>query len=340
MSTVPLPTPTQHALHLLQQYPHKFALSHNSVVEITQAVTHRWQTPHGNSQDWENALKNIRRFSHNCETNLSISDSIKVQNLSPHQQPNDLDYLKYLRQALMKLHPWRKGPFEYLQVFIDSEWQSQQKWLRITDANIDLTNKRILDIGCGNGYYAWRMLQAKARSIIGIDSSLIMHYQFDVFKFHKHTAPISLLPIRFEQLPASIKHLDIIFSMGVLYHHKQPLKHFLDIHQRLTNQGKLILETLILNRCDKKNLIPKERYAKMKNVYIIPTTAQLLEWLQQSNYRNIVIHSIQKTTTQEQRSTEWMTNQSLADFLNPQDSNQTVENHPAPTRILLEATKN
>ena len=51
-----------------------------------------------------------------------------------------------LRQHLMALHPWRKGPLELGGVMIDTEWRSDRKWERIRPY-LDLNGKRILDIG-------------------------------------------------------------------------------------------------------------------------------------------------------------------------------------------------
>jgi len=47
-----------------------------------------------------------------------------------------------LEQALLGLHPWRKGPFTLSGVLIDSEWQSQLKWARLQDHI-----QRLSDIG-------------------------------------------------------------------------------------------------------------------------------------------------------------------------------------------------
>jgi len=45
------------------------------------------------------------------------------------------------------------------------------------------------------------------------------------------------------------------------------------------------------------------------------------------------------TSTDEQRRTSWMTSESLAEFLDPQDASKTVEGYPAPLRAVLVATK-
>ena len=41
-----------------------------------------------------------------------------------------------------------------------------------------LQGKRVLDVGCGNGYYLWRMRGAGARGVIGIDPNWLFFCQF------------------------------------------------------------------------------------------------------------------------------------------------------------------
>ena len=45
------------------------------------------------------------------------------------------------------------------------------------------------------------------------------------------------------------------------------------------------------------------------------------------------------TSVEEQRATDWMTYQSLKDFLDPNDPTKTIEGYPAPMRATLIATK-
>jgi len=52
-----------------------------------------------------------------------------------------------------------------------------------------------------------------------------------------------------------------------------------------------------------------------------------------------MMYYINDTLTGEQRSTAWMTNESLEDYLDPNDPTKTVEGYPAPKRALLIATK-
>ena len=45
------------------------------------------------------------------------------------------------------------------------------KWARISSVLGSLQNKKVLDVGCGNGDYMWRMLDKGASLVLGIDPS-------------------------------------------------------------------------------------------------------------------------------------------------------------------------
>ena len=51
--------------------------------------------------------------------------------------------------------------------------------------------------------------------------------------------------------------------------------------------------------------------------------------------KNVRIADVTKTTTDEQRSTNWMTFESLPDYLNKENHNLTIEGHPAPIRAII-----
>ena len=54
--------------------------------------------------------------------------------------------------------------------------------------------------------------------------------------------------------------------------------------------------------------------------------------------RDIEVIDTSVTTTAEQRSTEWMTFESLREALDPVDASRTVEGLPAPRRVVVTAT--
>ena len=243
-----------------------------------------------------------------------------------------------LREALLALHPWRKGPFDLFGITIDSEWRSDLKWSRVEGAIAPLTGRRVLDVGCGNGYYAWRMLGAGASFVLGVDPAVRCLAQFRACKRFMPAAPVLLLPLGSEDLPSETHCFDTVFSMGVLYHRRDPVAHLRELRSQLRAGGELVLETLYVEDGEGAMLTPGGRYAKMRNVWSIPRCDTLLEWVQKAGFDAPRVVNTCVTTTSEQRRTDWMRFESLEDFLDPADPSRTVEGHPAPRRTIVIAT--
>jgi tRNA (mo5U34)-methyltransferase len=256
-----------------------------------------------------------------------------------------------LRAALMELHPWRKGPYALFGLNIDTEWRSDWKWDRLLPHIAPLQDKLVLDIGCGNGYHCWRMYGAGAKRVIGIDPSPRFVHQFYALKSftrkltftHKlgpddlpiEEPPVDVLPLGIEHLPHELKAFDTVFSMGVLYHRRSPIDHLLELKACLKPGGQLVLETLVIDGDDGEVLVPEGRYAKMRNVWFIPSPPTLLSWLRKCGFKAPRVVDVCDTSAAEQRPTEWMHFESLPDFLDPDDSSRTFEGHPAPRRAVF-----
>lgn len=240
-----------------------------------------------------------------------------------------------LQALLMQLHPWHKGPYDILGIKIDSEWHSDWKWARLQDHIAPLQQRLVLDVGCGNGYHCWRMLGAGARGVIGIDPTLLSVMQFQACKRLAGNANVFVLPLRIEVLPRRLKIFDSVFSMGVLYHRRSPIDHLLELRDSLRPGGELVLETLIIDGKMGDTLVPAQGYAKMRNVWFIPSCETLITWMQRCGFSNIRLVDVTATTTLEQRSTQWMQFHSLADFLDPENPERTVEGLPAPCRAII-----
>ena len=251
--------------------------------------------------------------------------------------PDVADDPQRLKKELLKLAPWRKGPFDVGRVRIDSEWRSDLKWERISAA-VSLDNANVLDVGCGNGYYALRMRDAGARMVIGVDPTLIYVMQFLAVNHFCRDQRTFVLPLRLHELPGDAKAFDTTFSMGVLYHQRAPIDHLRQLRRTLRPNGQLVLETIYVPGKESYACTPSDRYARMKNVWLLPTIAELTTWLSRSGYRDIEIVDQSLTTTDEQRSTEWMRFESLAEALDPDDASLTVEGWPAPHRVVVTAT--
>lgn len=244
-----------------------------------------------------------------------------------------------LESALRGLHPWRKGPFDINGVHIDTEWRSDWKWQRLQQHIAPLAGKTVLDVGCGSGYHCWRMKGAGADLVIGIDPSPLFIVQYWALQHFLQNDRVFVVPAACEDLPPDMQAFDTVFSMGVLYHRRAPMDHLLELKQLLKPGGQLVLETLVIPGDENAVLVPSERYGRMGNVWFIPSVAALTRWLEKMRFTDIKVVDVCVTTTDEQRSTDWMTFQSLQDFLDPNDSSKTIEGYPAPMRAVLTATR-
>jgi tRNA (mo5U34)-methyltransferase len=239
-----------------------------------------------------------------------------------------------LRETLMAFHPWRKGPFCPYGIHLDTEWRSDWKWARL-EQRIDLSGKLVLDVGSGNGYYGWRMLGAGAARIIAIDPTVSYVMQYAAMRHFIGEQPMHVLPLTLEALPTGNGVFDTVFSMGVIYHRKDHMEHLGQLCRHLKPGGELLLEGLVIEGGPGEVLHPQGRYAKMKNVHAIPSPATMAQWLEQAGLERIEILDVSPTAVEEQRRTEWMHFESLADYLDPQDPARTIEGHPAPIRAVL-----
>jgi tRNA (mo5U34)-methyltransferase len=240
-----------------------------------------------------------------------------------------------LGKGLMELWPWRKGPFEVFGIFIDTEWKSNLKWDRIRNSISPLKRRHILDIGSSSGYYMFRMLEQEPAFVLGIEPYAVFYYQFNLLRSIAGLDNIHTLPIRFEEMYIPGKKFNTIFCMGILYHRISPVEFLKSIRLIMAADGELVLETLILEGDSHTCLYPAGRYAKMQNVYFIPTLPVLESWLKKAGFRETLCIDISVTTEAEQRETEWVKTESLKDFLDPDDRSRTIEGYQAPLRAVV-----
>lgn len=240
---------------------------------------------------------------------------------------------------LKQLMPWRKGPYHLFGIHIDCEWRSDFKWDRVLPHLAPLQGRTILDVGCGSGYHMWRMVGEGAKMVVGIDPTELFLCQFEaVRKLLNNDRRANLIPLGIEQMQP-LAAFDTVFSMGVLYHRKSPLDHLSQLKNQLVKGGELVLETLVVDGDVNTVLVPIDRYAKMKNVYFIPSVAALINWLEKVGFTNVRCVDVATTTLEEQRKTDWLENESLIDFLDPNDHSKTIEGYQAPKRAVILANK-
>ncbi|MFN3785970.1 MAG: tRNA 5-methoxyuridine(34)/uridine 5-oxyacetic acid(34) synthase CmoB, partial [Thiothrix sp.] len=291
------------------------------------------QQTHGHWQNWQAAIINAPDLQ--ASSYDFTGGAIRIG------EPDDADNAArtQLQHCLQALIPWRKGPYKLFGITVDTEWRSDWKWQRIAPHLSDLRGRVVLDVGCGSGYHLWRMYGAGAAAAIGIDPTLLFFSQFQLIKRYVPNAPVWMLPLKSEDLPdLHQKGFDTVFSMGVLYHRRDPLGPLQELRRALRAGGELVLETLVIVGDVNTVLMPENRYAKMRNVWFLPSTAALKRWLKRLGFVNVRVVDVNQTSLEEQRCTLWSKGESLVDFLDATDRSRTIEGYPAPLRATLIAS--
>ena len=288
---------------------------------------------HGKFSEWQAVLENLPDATATLvDLNQSAIEVGIEADLTAEQHNKLLEQLK-------QFHPWRKGPFNLFGHYIDTEWRSDWKWDRLKNEIAPLSGRKVLDIGCGSGYHCWRMRGAAADIVLGIDPTIVFVMQYFVMQKYIQDYHVNVLPLGIEDLPADMNCFDSVFSMGILYHRREPKQHLLELKSCLRDEGELILETLVIDESYGDVLAPDGRYAQMKNIWAIPSVKTLESWLEQTGFKNVRCVDVSVTSIEEQRVTDWMQYQSLVDYLDPDDHSRTVEGYPAPRRAIVIAEK-
>jgi len=278
---------------------------------------------------YQEAIKNLPEYK-DLEVSFGDSVTMKIPLLSQKQSSQ-------IKETALLMKPWRKGPFQINDLFIDSEWQSQIKY-NLLEPYFNLKDKIVGDIGCNNGYYLFRMLSQAPQKLIGFDPSAIYYSQFQ-FLNHFIQSDIVYELLGIEHVEFYEHKFDVLFCLGVLYHRSDPVAMLKSLYKGLNSGGELILDTFMIDGEEEMCLTPRERYSKIPNIYFVPTVKALKNWCFRAGFEKIEVLEIMVTSSNEQRKTEWIDTQSLEDYLDPSDKTKTVEGYPAPKRVYIKASK-
>ena len=310
--------------------PYKKNIDWDQLIELKKERESWWERE--SSKRWK-----VDSYPDYSVTSVDLADSWISVTGAP-KESTGKDQLQAIAEQLI---PWKKGPFKVFDLDIDAEWRSDMKWERIIPHLPELKGKTILDVGCNNGYFLFRMAEHEPRLALGIDPVLPMQAQFDFFQNYARKDNVKFELFGVEHLPFFHKMFDVIFHMGIIYHHRHPIQQLLDIRESLVPGGVAFLETIGIPGEESYALFPEDRYARMGNVWFVPTLSCFINWAAKAKFINIEVVADTLLTDEEQRKTSWCPPpfQSLNDSLDPNDSSKTIEGHPAPRRFLIKVQK-
>lgn len=240
-----------------------------------------------------------------------------------------------VNKIIQALIPWRRGPFRFGETLIDAEWQAQFKWNRLKDKIDNLENKNVLDIGSENGYYTLKMLSQNPRIVYAIDPSERAWFQFHLIQNFIQNPKVHFDLFGVENVDLFPDFFNVVFCMGIIYHQRSPIEMLVRIKSCMQKNGLLVLESMAIPGEDEMALCVPDRYAKMHNVYFMPTASAMVAWMKKAKYKDIEIISISPTNLNEQRKTDFAPWESLEEFLDANDKTKTVEGYPAPIRVAV-----
>ena len=267
-----------------------------------------------------------------------------------------------LEAIIQDFAPWRKGPFELFGRRIDANWKSDLKWNRlISYLGADfLEDKVIADVGANNGYFMYRLALAGARRVLGLDPAPVFARMYEFLSALHPTPNLEFRQAGFESMAGDPKTFEIIFCMGVIYHHTDPMQLLRILHGALQTGGTLVLESMCIappgERFDFQefnaeraespvpgldsfySLVPGGKYAGAKAVWNVPTPGALFNWVRRAGFRDITVRCIHRYEHEQERR-ELADLPGLREFLDPADPRQTREGYPAPFRIHLTARR-
>lgn len=164
----------------------------------------------------------------------------------------------------------------------------RRRWADLTDAvPADLTGKRILDIGCADGFFTLELARRGASEVVSVDpwKKHINRVEWlrDLFGLHNITPMVGSL----ERMTAKegSAAFDFVFMLGLLYHLKDPLTG-LEAASKLTDV--LYLESIAIFDEENPHLHLKPPQEGVHSVSKwIPTTRCIKDMLREVGFDSV-----------------------------------------------------
>jgi tRNA (mo5U34)-methyltransferase len=164
--------------------------------------------------------------------------------LAPANFGMDESISKWIRHQVEAEHYWFQK-IEVLPGLFSSGWSDPAtEKLPYYGLPDDLTGKRVLDIGCAEGFFSFEAEKRGAREVIGIDSFPDSIRRFNITKAARQSNASAFLMNVYDLEPKRLGTFDVVLFYGVFYHLKHPQYALERIRSICT--GDLLFQTTML----------------------------------------------------------------------------------------------
>ena len=171
-------------------------------------------------EGWAKAKKRKQETSREIRARGSeASLTLPIRPIDDHLNTNVADWIRHKVEAE---HYWFQK-IEVLPGLFTPGWSDPRiEKLPYYGLPADLTGKRVLDIGCAEGFFSFEAEKRGAREVIGIDSFPDSIRRFNIIKEAKQSKATAFLMNVYDLEPKRLGTFDLVLFYGVFYHLKHP----------------------------------------------------------------------------------------------------------------------
>ena len=167
-----------------------------------------------------------------------------VPTIAPAHEYLEKPFMDWVKQKV-EAEPYWFQKIEVLPGFYSNGWSNPRlEKLPYFGLPEDLTGKRVLDIGCAEGFFSFEAEKRGAREVIGIDSFPDSVRRFNIVKEARQSAATAFLMNVYDLEPKRLGTFDLVLFYGVFYHLKHPQYALERIHSVCA--GDLLFQTFML----------------------------------------------------------------------------------------------
>ena len=170
--------------------------------------------------DWLETKRRKAELSREIRANASTARlGLRIEPVSGHLERSTADWVRHQIAA----EPYWFQKIEVLPGLYTPGWDDPALVkLPYFGLPEDLTGKRVLDIGCAEGFFSFEAERRGAREVIGIDSFPDSVRRFNITRAARQSNATAFLMNVYDLEPKRLGTFDLVLFYGVFYHLKHP----------------------------------------------------------------------------------------------------------------------